>query len=255
MSALARWDTFLAQIEGRHREVRTEAFAAALHAVSELAAGGDYAPLSLQLAAIDKRLHELEKKIVDTWHEKVDGALAREGHSAAVRDAAREQGVALHDALDDEREDLSIRVMADLARQRYKRAVAQHRPPACGGCGRALDVPVSPRALELRCRCGAVTVWQPPALMLSVAAIGAHPMSHEAAAREWREMRAAERALAALPPPPPLAAVKAYERAQIAYWRAYLEARAWFEPELARDPAGEIRRRMQPFYDAHPALR
>lgn len=254
MSALARWDAFLAQIEGRHREVRTEAFAAALHAVSELAAGGDHRPLSHQLSAVDNRLHELERKIIDTWHDKVDDAIGGEGHGERVRDAARDKGRALQHALDDEREELSIRVMADLARQRYKHAVAQRRPPGCSGCGGPLDAPVSFRALELRCRCGLVTVWQPPALMVSVAGIGAHSMSQEAATAEWRAMRAAGRALEALRPPRPLAPVKTFEKAQSAYWRAYLKARAWFEPELGRDPAMEIRRRMQPFYDAHPEL-
>jgi len=254
MSALRRWDAFLAQIEGRHREVRTEAFAAALHSVSGLAAGGDHLPLSHQLSAVDNRLHDLERKIIDTWHEKVDDAICAEGHGERVRDAARDKGLALQHALDDERQELSIRVMADLARQRYKNAVAQHRPPACSGCRAPLATPVSFRALELRCRCGVVTVWQPSELMVSVAGIGTHPMSQEAATVEWRAMRAAERALETLRPPHALAAVKTYEKAQIAYWRAYLKARAWFEPELARDPAMEIRRRMQPWYESHAEL-
>jgi hypothetical protein len=258
MSALARWDTFLAQIEGRHRDVRTEAFAAALHAVSQLAAGGDYLPLSHQLSAVDNRLQDLERKIIDTWHEKVDDAICAEAHGEEARTAAREKGIALQYALDDEREELTIRILADLARQRYKIAVAQHRAPPCGACGKPLDAPVSFRALQLPCRCGAATVWQPPELMVSVAGIGTHPMSQEAATKEWRAMRAAERALAAVRPSEsgarPLALVKAVERAQIAYWRAYLKARAWFEPELARDPEMEIRRRMKHFYDASPEL-
>lgn len=254
MSSLARWDAFLAQIEGRHREVRTEAFASALHEVSQLAAGGDYLPLSHQLSAVDNRLQDLERKIIDTWHEKVDDAICGEGHGENVRTAARDKGLALQHALDDEREQLPIRILADLARQRYKNAVAQHRPPPCGACGAPLDAPVSFRALELRCRCGAATVWQPPELMVSVAGIGAHPMSQEAATREWLAMRGAERALNAIRPPLPLAPVKAVEKAQIAYWRVYLKARAWFEPELARDPDLEVRRRMKHFYDAHPEL-
>jgi hypothetical protein len=248
MSALARWDAFLAQIEGRHREVRTEAFAAALHDVAQLAAGGDYLPLSHQLSAVDNRLHELERKIIDTWHEKVDDAICGEGHPEHVRTAAREKGEALQHALDDEREELPIRVMADLARQRYKHAVAQHRAPPCGACARALDAPVSFRALELRCGCGATTVWQPPELMVSVAGIGTHPMAQEAATVEWRAMRAAERAMHAIRPPRTLEPVKAVERSQIAYWRVYLKARAWFEPELARDPKMEIEKRMEQWY-------
>ena len=51
-------------------------------------------------------------------------------------------------------------------------------------------------------------------------AVSAHVLAQEAATGEWRAMRAAMRALNAYRPPAPLAAVKAYERAQIAYWRA-----------------------------------
>jgi hypothetical protein len=252
MSSLARWDGFLAQIEGRHREVRTEAAAMALDAVAGLCAGGDYLPLSHQLSAVEHRLQELERKIIDTWHEKVDDAICGVGHGEAVRTAAREKGEALQHRLDDEREELLIRIMADLARQRYKRAVAQHRPPPCSGCGAGLDAPVSFRALDLRCGgCGATTTWQPPELMVSVASIGTHPMSQEQATGEWRAMRAAERALNAIRPPRALAPVKAVELAQIAYWRTYLAARAWFEPELGRDPNMEIRRRMQQWYESH----
>jgi hypothetical protein len=245
MSALARWDAFLAQIEGRHREVRMEGAAAAIHTVSQLSTGGDHIPLSRALAAVDHRLHDLERKITVTWDSQVDGAISREGHGEAVRAAARQRGVALQHALEDEREELPIRVLADLARQRYKHAVAQHRRPPCSACGSSLDTRGAFRVLDLRCRCGATTVWQPSELMVSVAGIGAHPMSHEAAAREWRTLRSAERALA------PAGAV---EQAQLAYWRAYLKARAWFEPELARDPETELHRRMAPFYEANPSL-
>ncbi len=251
MSARLRWDGFLAQIEGRHREVRTEAEAAARQFIAGVAAGGDYLPLSHQLSAIEFRLQELETKITDTWHAKVDDAIVAEGHGEAVRDAARDQGDALKHALDDAREELMIQVMAELARQRHAHAVAQHQPVPCSRCGAALSAPLSFRALELPCPCGAVTIWQPPELMISVAAIGTHPISQQAATTEWRAMRAAERALHAIRPPRALAPVKACELTQIAYWRTYLTARAWFEPELARDPALEIRRRMQPWYESH----
>lgn len=42
-----------------------------------------------------------------------------------------------------------------------------------------------------------------------------------------------------------------YERAQIAYWRAYLAVRARFEPEIGRDPGKEIRARMEAWYISH----
>jgi hypothetical protein len=197
MSALARWDAFLAQIEGRHRDVRTEAFAAALHDISRLAAGGDHMPLARQLSSVDRRLEDLERKLAGACRDTtLDGD-------------ARARGVSLQHQLEDERMLLPVRVFADLARQRYKHAASK------------------------------------PALMTSVAAIGAHAMPQETAAPEWLAMRAAVRAKA------PAAEI---EKAQIAYWRAYLKARAWFEPALTQDLESEILRRMKDFYDAHPQL-
>lgn len=250
MSALARWDAFLAQIEGRHKEVIAEAEAAGRAAIAELAAGGDHLPLAHQLAAVDARLQDLERKIIDTWHEKVDDAITGEGHATAVRDEAFRKGDDLKDRLDEAREELPIRVLAELARQRHQRARAAHGPVPCAHCGAPLDAPFSFRALELSCGAcrGRITLWQPPELMLSVGAIGTHPISQEAAQKEWRAMRAAERAKNAHRSPTPLSALKDYEKAQIAYWRVYLKARAWFEPELARDPRMEIEKRMEQWY-------
>lgn len=249
MSALVRWDGFLAQIEGRHRDVLAEAEGAARAAIAELAGGGDYQPMSQQLTAVDARLMELERKIIDTWDEKVDDAICAEGGGGGPRDAARAKGVELQRQLEQAREEFPIRMLAELARQRHVRARAAHGPVPCQQCGAPLEAPFSFRALELPCAaCRAVTLWQPPDLMLSVGAIGSHPISQEAAIGEWRAMKAAERAMHAVRPPVPIELMKAYERSQIAYWRVYLKSRAWFEPELARDPAMEIRKRMEQWY-------
>jgi len=79
--------------------------------------------------------------------------------------------------------------------------------------------------------------------------IAAHPVAQEAATGEWRAMRAALRALNAYRPPAPLAAVKAYERAQIAYWRAYLTVRHRYEPAIQiHNLPFEIGSRMEQWY-------
>jgi hypothetical protein len=207
MSALARWDAFLAQIEGRAAQVRGEAEASARAFIANVAGGGDFQPLSHQLMAVRSRLQELESMIADTWHAKVDDAIAAEGLGTAARDAAFAKGEALRHALDDLREELEPRIFAELARQRYARGLGE-----------------------------------------TAVAIGAHAIAQEAAIVEWRAMRAAERALHAVRPPRPLAVIKAYEQAQIAYWRRYLAVRAQFEPVLARDPSLEIRSRMEQWY-------
>jgi hypothetical protein len=202
MSALARWEGFLAQIAARHGQVLAEAEAAARDFIASVAAGGDYLPLSHRLQAVRHRLQELETSITDTWHAKVEDAIFADGLGVAERDREYARGQALRHALDDHREELEPRVFAELARRRVD----------------------------------------------SIAAIGAHAIAQEAAVVPWRAMRAAERRLHAIRPPCPLEIVVAYERSQIAYWRAYLAVRATFEPVLARDPVLEIRSRMEQWY-------
>jgi hypothetical protein len=80
-------------------------------------------------------------------------------------------------------------------------------------------------------------------------AVSAHVLAQEAATGEWRAMRAALRALNAYRPPAPLAAVKAYELAQIAYWRAYLTVRHRYEPAIQiHNLPFEIGSRMEQWY-------
>ena len=83
--------------------------------------------------------------------------------------------------------------------------------------------------------------------MRSVAAVGTHAVAQEAANAEWRAMRHAQRVMQAYRPPYPRA-IKTYERAQIAYGFKYLGVRSKLEPELARDPAMEVRSRMEQWY-------
>jgi hypothetical protein len=248
MSALARWDAFLAQIAQRHRGVRAEAEGSALAFVRSIAAGGDYRPLSNQLSAVQSRLQELETMITDTWHAKVEDAIFADGHDVGVRDREYVKGEALKRTLDDEREELEPRIFAELARQRFAHAVHASRGVACTACGTALEAPLSFRAIELACRCGGRVTFEPGELMRSVAAIGTHAIAQETVVAAWRAMREAERKLHDIRPPRPLHVVTAYEHSQIVYWRAYLTVRSRFEPELARDPALEVRSRMEQWY-------
>jgi hypothetical protein len=249
MSALARWDALLAQIQGRHQQVREEAQAAGRQFIAGVVHGGDVAPLSHQLGAVKHRLQDLESKIMDTWHAQVDDAIMGEGNAVEVRDAVRDKGIAIGHALEDARDELEISLLAELARARYQAAVATAPPLVCGGCGASYAAPQAFRLIELPCgRCGSVMRYDPSELMRSAGAIGTHPISHEAATAEWRVMRVCDRRLRAARSPAPLALLKDYEAAQLAYWRRYLTARAWFEPELGRDLAMEVRRRMEQWY-------
>ncbi len=252
MTALVRWDAFLDQIEGRHRQVIAEAEVAARQFIASVAAGGEYNPLSHELMAVHARLQALETSIIETWHAKVDDAIAEEGLDTAVRDRAYAKGAALKDALDDQREELDPRLFAELARQRFHHALAAGRALACTACGAVGTRPISFRALDLQCTaCHAPLRFEPGELMQSVAAVGTHALSRLAAIEEWRAMRAADRHARSYRPPVPLAAIIDEERTQIAYWRRYLAERARFEPEVARDPGLEIRSRMEQWYVSH----
>lgn len=248
MSALARWDGFLAQISSRHEQVRKEAVAAGRAFIASVAAGGDVQGLSHQLGAVKHRLHDLESKIMDTWHAQVDDAILEEGHAVETRDAACLKGIALGHQLEDARDEMENALLAELARARYQAATAALRPVSCVRCGAQYPPPQSFRLVEWQCACGAPLRYDPDELMRSAGALGTHPVSQEAALAEWRHMRAADRSVRAARSPCPLPLLVAYEAAQIAYWRRYLTARAWFEPELGRDVEMEVRRRMEQWY-------
>lgn len=248
MSALARWDAFLTQIQHRHEQVRTEATASGRAFIAQVAGGGDYTPLSHQLGAVKHRLQDLEAKIMDTWHAQVDDAITDEGNPVEVRDAACAKGVALGHRLEDARDDLEIALMAELARARYQAAQAALAPATCGACRAQYQPPHGFRQVDFTCACGATVTYDPGELMRSAGAIGAHAVAQESAAAEVAAMRAADRAARGARSPCPLHLLQAWEAAQIAYWRKYVVARAWFEPELGRDPALEVRKRMEQWY-------
>lgn len=253
--AIARWDGFLAQIQSRHLEVihDTEIWAKAFTA--SVAAGGNTGPLSHHLMGVTSRLHDLEAKIIDTWHARVEQAIFDEGHSPLDRDREYAKGAAIKYALEDRRDELEPRLFAELARQRYQHAVAQVQanPVACPACGARRNDVVSFRAVDVQCSCGATIHVEPGDLMRSVAAIGAHPFAQEAAVVEWRAMRAAGHALSDMRPPRPLELILEYERRQIAFWRVYFTTRAQLEPELS-DIGREVRARMEHWYTSNAAF-
>lgn len=249
--AVERWGAFLAQIQQRYQVVVAAAEAEARGFIARVAAGGDVLPLSHQLMAVSARLSELETRIIDTWHAQVDQAIEDDGLGTAERDREFARGRAVQRALEGQRDELEPRLFAELARQRYAHALARGGAAICGYCGARRQAPVAFRAVVLACGCGASVPFEPGELMRSVAAIGAHAIAQEAAVGEWRAMRAAWHWLTDHRPPRPLPAIMDYERSQIAYWRAYLAVRSQLEPELARDPALEIRSRMEAWYVSH----
>ncbi|MBP6631274.1 MAG: hypothetical protein KBG28_10380 [Kofleriaceae bacterium] len=252
MSAVARWDGFLAQIETRHREVRAEAEAEGRAFLTGVAGGGDYLPWAHKWSSVEARLMELETKIEDTWHAKVDDAIVAEGVGEAARTAAFNKGRAQRHGLEDARNELEWSLMADFTRQRYAIAAANRPPAQCHKCGAGLAVPHGFITVDLPCGgCGATTRYEPGELMRSVGAVGSHAVPQMSAIAQWRHMQATDRALNAMRPPVSLDLIKAHEKAQLAYWQAYFTARTWFEPVLGNDLRGAIASRMDPWYQGH----
>lgn len=171
------------------------------------AAGYDPQPLATAWGALENRLKELETKILDTFSEKVDSTFEAEGAGPDVRAAARRKGEDLKFALENNREETQHHIWVEAS----QRMQAQSAP------------------------------------MANVIAFGSHAFGWQRAKNEWLAMRNAERAIRDVRSPTPLALLKQYERAQIAWLRAYVTARAQLQPEMS-NIAHEVRSRMEQWY-------
>jgi hypothetical protein len=248
MSALLRWDGFLAQLQQRAADIRAEAAAAMRQSIASVARGGDILPLSHQWSAINARLSELERRVDDTWHAKVLDALVEEGISSEEINHAIIKGRRIAHAMEDAGEELEHELFAELAHALYQNGVAATKPITCSGCRTQLMPPVAYRVIEIGCACGAKTIYTPNQLLMDAGATATHHVPQHACVVQWRAMQAAGQAVTEVRPPVPLQLLKAYEAAQITYWRAYFTQRATIEPLLGRDVAMEVRARLEPWY-------
>jgi hypothetical protein len=245
-SAAERWTAFLRQIQERHRALLDEAEAAVKEALP--ACNYDPIPIATAWGALTHRLKELEGRIGDTWSEKVEPAFDAEDVPVDVQMKELDRGRALTFELENQRELREARVFADAARQLYAVSVATQKERSCPSCGAPLEVPLAYRALNLRCaHCGALSMFEPGTLARNVVAFGSHALATEVAANEWLQMRESERRMNAVRSPTPIELLKAYERAQIAFWFRYISVKATLEPEL-RDVAHEVRCRLDFWY-------
>lgn len=240
--AAQRWAAFLKQIEDRHAAVCAEAVEGSKAAVAVL--GADVTPIAHAWMAVTDRLHELERRILDTWDEKVCDVFEAEGAPPDVQARERRKGEDLAFELENRRDRAEMLASAEGARELHRRALAAEPARACVRCGAPLDVPPTYRAVNLTCpHCHSLVTFEPGTLARAALASGSHALAREAAHPEWLAMRHAERAIRDVRSPTPLGLLKAYERAQIAYWFKYVGARAHLEPEL-RDLPLEVRSRM-----------
>jgi hypothetical protein len=242
-AAAARWSAFLQQIEGRHAAVCQEAIEGTRAALA--ATEYDFVPVSHAWMAVTDRLKELERRIIDTWHEKVEAVFEQEGVDQATLARERRRGEDLAFELENRREEAEMRSFAAGAREIHNRALATQAEHNCRQCGAPLPIPLTYYAVNVTCaHCRTVGTFEPGTLARMAIATGAHAMAWEGAYPEWLAMRRAERAVRDHRSPTPLSLLKAYEQAQIAYWFKYIGTRAHFEPAL-RDVPLEVRSRMQ----------
>jgi hypothetical protein len=245
-TAHQRWAGFLDQIAERHAAIGVEVEAAAREALR--ASNYDPGAINASWNAATHRLRELERRIIDTWNEKVEATFEAEGVDHETRMSERRKGADLAYTLENAQQALEMRILADGAREMYARALSSERAHVCARCGASMPMAFTYRALDVACpACGTPGVFEPSADARNVVAFGAHALAWETAQRDWLAMRVAERAVRDARPPAPLAALKRFERAQIAYWTRYIGAKAHLVPEVG-DVALEVRSRMDPWY-------
>jgi hypothetical protein len=242
-AASARWSAFLQQIGERHAAVCAEAEEGTRAGLA--ATDYDFVPISHAWAAVNDRLKELERRILDTWNEKVEAVFEQEGVDAVAIARERQRGEDLAFELENRREASEMRAFAAGAREIHRRAASTQTEHRCRQCGAPLAIPLVCVAVNIACQhCRTVCTFEPGTLARMAIATGAHAMAWEAAHAEWLAMRRAERAIRDARSPTPLPLLKAYEQAQLAYWFKYIGTKAQYVPEL-RDVPLEVRSRMQ----------
>ena len=248
MSAVtARWDGFLAQVRERFVQILGEARQGCPALLEQ--AGFDPIPMGNAWTAIEARLQQLETKVRDTWDDQVESAFEEDGAPPHFVDQQRAKGDALVDWFEVERERTRIQIFADAGRAVFQRAAAEvGRSFACVRCGAPLQVPFTFRALNVSCpHCATVNGYEPGTRM-RMGEVCVHPLCEEASLQQWLAMRQAESAWRAARPVT-IGHLKAWERAQIGYWHAYLSTRVRLLPDTAPAFDADLRGRMRHFYD------
>lgn len=249
MSAVtARWEGFLSQVRERFLDIMREAEEGCPQVLEQ--AGWDPTPMGVAWGAIEMRAKQLETKIEETWNDQVEGKFEEAGAPPDAVAFERGKGDALRDFMEVERERTRVGIWSNAGRAFFQHAVAElGRPFACMRCGAPLEVPFTFRALNVGCpHCRTVNGFEPGTKM-RMGEICVHPLCEEAAWQQWLRMHQAESAWRAARPVT-IHHLKAWERAQVEYWHAYLVARTRLLPDTAQAFDQDLRGRMRHFYDA-----
>lgn len=242
---IARWDKFLATIDGRLREVLTEAHDGCLQLLEQ--SDLDPGPMGNAWTGMEARTLKLSDKVQDVWDAKVDDSL--DDFGADVRDTQMRKGHALKEKIEVEKERCRVTIYATAARKIWERALAEAPTQlSCSQCSATLECPQVVASVHIECpHCKALNTYEPGMRARMVEHFCAHPLTEEAAWNEWMAMRQAKNTLDDTRDPG-LAVFQAYERAQIQYWQKYYQARATMLPHYADKQAADVRGKMQYYY-------
>jgi hypothetical protein len=245
---IARWNGFLEQINGRFQGVLQEARdgCAGLLEESDL----DPIPMSNAWGAMERRAKDLGTKIEETWSDQVEKKFEEVNAPPALIAAERRKGLEARRSMDIEVERTRIAIYVDAARRINERARAEMASGfKCAQCGAAVDVPITFRAVNVKCKfCSAVSTFEPGTRTRMMEASCLHPLCQERAWNEWVAMTQAEDALRDARGAP-IQLLVSYETAQLAYWRAYLTARLTWLPDQAPAFEKDLRGRMAHWYE------
>lgn len=247
-AVVARWDGFLVQVRERFIGIMREAQEGCPLLLEQ--ADFDPIPMSNAWCAMEMRARQLETKIEETWNGQVEGAFAAAGASPEAVAYERGKGDATRNYLEMERERTRIGIYASAGRALFRRGIAEKEGKgfACVRCGAPLEVPFTFRALNVTCpHCTTVNGFEPGTRM-RMGELCIHPLCEEVAWPEWVAMRQAERTWRTTRGTT-IQILKAWERAQIHFWYAYLSARIRLMPETAPAFDADLRGRMRHFYD------
>lgn len=243
----ARWDAFLSQVRERFLDIVREAREGCPALLEQ--ADFDPIPMSNAWGAIEMRAKLLESKIADTWSGQVEATFEAAGAPPDAVAWERTKGVLLRDWLEIERERARIAIFADAGQKLFERAKAEHeRPFSCTRCGAPLNVPFTFRALNVTCpHCTTVNGFEPGTRM-RMGEVYVHPLCEEAAFEPWLAMHRAEKTWRRSRDPN-IDILKVWERAQIAFFRAYLRRRGELLPDTTSAFDADLRGKLRPFYE------
>lgn len=243
--AEARWNGFLGKVRERFEAVMQESLAGCAALLQQT--GGDTQTAGNAWTGMRLRALQIASKIEETWSQQVQDLLIASGAPSARIDANFAKGEALRDWMEIEIERVEITIFADAIRTLLDMARVEQAALRCSQCGGELDFALTLRSVELPCsRCASLITIEPGPRARMAEAL-AHYLWREATWDAWLAKQAAERACRRTRGVQ-LERLRAWERAELEYWTAWLRERAKLMAGAERDFDKDLIGRMRQFY-------